>query len=298
MYSLASAGVSAQELRLRVEGSMKLLLAEAALAVGCVQAAAVGAAWLLRRREAMLQRYLPYLVSLAVGVLLATALIDLLPEAVAQLGNRRLTWVLLGGTMLVLFAVERIFSAMTGAATEPEVGALGEGTHVHHHGKFIHHAEHSAKPMNLVLAAMLHSLVDGVAVAIAFAAGPRIGWLTAVAIALHEIPHRMGDFAVLIHLGQTATRSLRLAVLAGLPSLAGVGLVMLAGAGGTGSLRYLLPVSAGSFLYIATVNLLPEIQLECSVKRVLWQLLWLILGGRSSRRGHRVTPCISFAYVR
>ena len=85
---------------------MRFVLEDAALAVGCVQGSAVGAAWILRRREAWLQRYLPYLVSLAVGVLLATALIDLLPEAVTQLGNRRLTWMLLGGTMLVLFAVE------------------------------------------------------------------------------------------------------------------------------------------------------------------------------------------------
>ena len=76
---------------------MTLVLPEAALAVGCVQAAAVGGAWVLRSREALLRKYLPHLVSLAVGVLLTTALLDLMPEAVAQLGNRRLTWSLLGG---------------------------------------------------------------------------------------------------------------------------------------------------------------------------------------------------------
>jgi len=132
--------------------------------------------------------------------------------------------------------------------------------------------------MNLVLAAMLHSFVDGAALATAFVASPRIGWLTAIAIALHEIPHRIGDFAVLIHLRQTSRRALQLAVLAGLPSLLGVLLVAAAGAGNTGSIAYLLPVSAGSFLYIATVNLLPEIQQECRVSRVLWQLLWLGIG--------------------
>jgi len=255
---------------------MTLVMAYAAIAVTAVQTAAVGGAWLLRSRERLLQRYLPHLLSLAVGVLLTTALSDLMPEALAQLGNRRLTWLLLAGSMLALFAVERIFSALTGSTTEPEVGEFGMGTHVHRHAPG--RDEHSAKPMNLVLAAMLHSFVDGTAMATAFVASPKIGWLTALAIALHEIPHRIGDFAVLIHLRQTSRRALQLAALAGAPSLLGVALVLIAGANSTAAVAYLLPVSAGSFLYIATVNLLPEIQQECRVSRVLWQLLWLGIG--------------------
>ncbi len=255
---------------------MQLVIVDAVAAVVGVQAAAVGGAWLLRSREQLLQRTLPHLLSLAVGVLLTTALLDLMPEAIAQLGNRRLTWLLLAGSMLALFAVERIFSALTGSSTEPEVGEFGVGTHVHRHAP--DRAEHSAKPMNLVLAAMLHSFVDGTAMATAFVASPRIGWLTAVAIALHEVPHRIGDFAVLIHLRQSSRRALQLAVLAGVPSLLGVAMVLAAGANSTRAVAYLLPVSAGSFLYIATVNLLPEIQQECRVSRVLWQLVWLAIG--------------------
>ncbi len=255
---------------------MTLVLLDALIAVAGVQAAAVGGAFLLRSRDKLLQRFLPHLLSLAVGVLLTTALVDLMPEAIKRLGNRQLTWLLLAGSMLALFAIERIFSALTGSSTEPEVGELGQGTHVHRHAPG--RQEHSAKPMNLVLAAMLHSFVDGAAMTTAFIASPRIGWLTAVAIALHEIPHRIGDFAVLIHLKQTSRRALQLAVLAGLPSLLGVVMAGFAGTGHIGGVAYLLPVSAGSFLYIATVNLLPEIQQECRVSRVLWQLLWLLAG--------------------
>jgi zinc and cadmium transporter len=249
----------------------------AVVAAVAVQVAAVSGAFVLRSREKLLQRYLPHLLSLAVGVLLTTALVDLMPEAVAQLGNRRLTWILATGSVLVLFAIERIFSSLTGSSTEPEVGELGMGVHVHRHAPSC--GEHdSAKPMNLVLAAMLHSFVDGTAMATAFVASPRIGWLTAAAIALHEVPHRIGDFAVLIHLRQSSRRALQLAVLAGVPSLLGVVLVMVAGANHSHGVAYLLPVSAGSFLYIATVNLLPEIQQECKIGRVLWQLAWLVIG--------------------
>ncbi len=256
---------------------MTYQLLNALIAVAGVQVAAVGGAWMLRSRERLLKKYLPHLLSLAVGVLLTTALLDLLPEAVTRLGNRPLTWGLLTGSVLGLFAVERMFSSLTGSTTEPEVGELGVGTHVHRHEANC--GEHnSAKPINLVLAAMLHSFVDGTALATAFVASPRLGWLTAVAIGLHEVPHRIGDFAVLIHLGQTSRRALQLALFAGLPSLLGVVLVMLVGAGQSHAVAYLLPISAGSFVYIATVNLLPEIQQECKIGRVLWQLAWLALG--------------------
>lgn len=236
----------------------------------------MGAAWVLRRREHALQRQLPFIVSLAVGVLLATALLHLLPEAVEQLGNGTRTWALLGGTMLLLFALERVFFALTGSHAEPEIAPVE--THHHHHHQTNAGGTHSTRPMSLVLASMLHSFVDGAAVGVAFLAGPRIGWITAFAIALHEIPHRMGDFAVLVHLKLAPARALRLAALAGMPSFLGLFAVLFAGTMRTRNIALLLPVSAGSFLYIATVNLLPELQEECKWSRVTLQIACLVAG--------------------
>lgn len=249
-----------------------MILLNSTIAVFAVQASAVGAAWVLRRREDALKRQLPFIVSLAVGVLLATALFHLLPEAVATLGNGRLTWALVGGTMLLLFALERIFFALTGNYAEPEIEPSHSHAH-HHHGN-----GHSTRPMSLVLASMLHSFVDGAAVGVAFLAGNRIGWITAIAIALHEIPHRMGDFAVLVHLKLSPARALRLAALAGVPSFLGLAAVLYAGTMRTQNIALLLPVSAGSFLYIATANLLPELQEECRWSRVVLQILCLVAG--------------------
>ncbi len=240
------------------------------LAITAVQAAATAAAWLLRTREDALKRQLPYIVALAIGVLLATALLHLMPEAISALGNGRPVWTALGASMIGLFALERIFFVFTGAGAEPEVA---EPTRPHHP-----HGVHSTRPLNLILASMLHSLVDGAAVAVAFLTSPRIGWLTALAIALHEIPHRMGDFALLVHLKIPLNRALRLAALAGLPSLLGLAAVLLLGEHSTTLVAWLLPISAGSFLYIATVNLLPELQSECKLPRVLLQLACLSTG--------------------
>jgi zinc and cadmium transporter len=243
----------------------------ATAATTAVQASATGAAWLLRAREQALCRQLPYIVSLAVGVLLATALLHLMPEAVEQLGNTRLVWSLTGAAMIGLFSMERLFFVLTGTGAEPEI----HPTEPHHHH---HHGAHSTRPTNLILASMLHSFVDGAAVAVAFLTSPRVGWLTALAIALHEIPHRMGDFALLVHLNLPLNRALRLAALAGLPSFLGLAAVLTAGLHWAAVIAWLLPISAGSFLYIATVNLLPELETECRLSRVLLQLTCLIAG--------------------
>jgi zinc and cadmium transporter len=173
--------------------------------------------------------------------------------------------------MLALFSLERIFFAITGNAAEPAV----EPAHTHEHH---HHGGHSTRPMSLVMASMLHSFVDGAAVGVAFLASPRIGWITALAIALHEIPHRMGDFAVLVHLKMPPARALQMAALAGAPSFLGLAAVLYAGTMRTQNIALLLPVSAGSFLYIATANLLPELQEECRWPRVVLQLLCLVAG--------------------
>ena len=237
-----------------------------------VQAAAVGAAWLLRSRERQLRRQLPYLVSLAVGVLLATALLHLLPEAVEALGNRRGLWLCVGGTLFVLFALERTVDTYT---SHPD------GTHAEIHVGTHAHAKDRAgalQPLNLLIASSLHSFVDGTAIATAFTVSPHLGLLTALAVGLHEVPHRLGDVAVLLHLGVAPARAMRFAVLAGVPALFGAGAVLLVGEAGTHAVRWLLPVSAASFLYIAGVNLLPELRASLSRWALLLQL-GCLLGG-------------------
>jgi zinc and cadmium transporter len=243
------------------------IVAHALLAVFALEALAMLAAWLLRRRDYALSAFLPYLVSVATGLLLATALLHLLPEAIANLGNTPRVWYLLTAGILGLFCVEQIVAAIV------HTGDTGV-VHVHAHG----HEHHSLRPANLIVASSLHSFLDGVSVAAAFAAGPRVGWITALAISLHEVPHRVGDFAVLLHAGYSATSALRMAVLPSLGALLGVALVAAFGASGGTAVYWLLPISAASFLYIACVNLLPELRHQHSRVAVALQMLCLFGG--------------------
>jgi zinc and cadmium transporter len=242
------------------------------IAVIGVQVFAAIAVMSLHRSEAWLRRALPYVISVAVGVLLATGVVHLLPEAVEALGNRSSVWIVLVLTMLGLYSFERVFHVFSGVSAEPATDAEEAHERGHHH----HH--HASRPATLLLGSFMHSLVDGTGIAAAFAIDARVGWVTALAVGLHEVPHRLGDFALLIHMGIARGRAAVLAIGAGSSSLLGWALVAAMGNDGSHKVAWLLPVSAGSFLYISLVDLLPELQHERRPRAVLGQILGLAVG--------------------
>jgi zinc and cadmium transporter len=246
------------------------------LAVIGVQALAALAVTWLHRFEAWLQTALPYVISVAVGVLLTTGAAHLLPESVEALGNRPALWIVFVLTMLTLYTFERIFQLFSGVSAEPCPTDIDCGEE-HEHGEH-HHHHHASRPATLLIGCVTHSLVDGTSVAAAFTVGPRVGWITALAVGLHEIPHRMGDFALLVHMGMARSRAALLAIAAGGSALLGWALVAALGSAGSDKVAWLLPISAASFLYIALVDLLPELRDETRVKEVVGQLVCLTIG--------------------
>jgi zinc and cadmium transporter len=242
--------------RILVEQFMHTRVIASLIAVVGVQVFAAVAVVSLHRSEAWLRRALPYVISVAVGVLLATGVVHLLPEAVEALGNRSAVWVVVVLTMLGLYSFERIFHAFSGVSAEPAADAEAAHEKGHHH----HH--HASRPATLLLGSFMHSLVDGTGIAAAFAIDARVGWVTALAVGLHEVPHRLGDFALLIHMGVSR----------------GWGLVAALGDHRSHHVAWLLPVSAGSFLYISLVDLLPELQQERRPRAVLGQIIGLAVG--------------------
>lgn len=245
---------------------------ESLIAVIGVQVLAAVAVISLHRSEAWLRRALPYVISVAVGVLLATGAVHLLPEAIETLGNRSAVWMTLVLTMLALYSFERIFHVVSGVSAEPASDA--EDAHARGH----HNHHHASRPATLLLGSVTHSLVDGTSVAAAFAIDPRVGWVTALAVGLHEVPHRLGDFALLVHMGLSRGRAALLAIGAGGSSLLGWAVVAALGEHGSHQVAWLLPVSAGSFLYISLVDLLPELQNERRLWAVLGQILCVAAG--------------------
>ncbi len=234
----------------------------------------------LGRRQLLLDRWLPYLVSGAAGVLLSTACLDLMPEAVKAQGPGMFVWRALLVSLVALFCVQAVAHWFTEDAlgTSPNAGDVPLSPPDHRHGHLLHsHPRMQARPGALLLGSALHSTVDGVAIVAAFAAGPRAGWSAALAIGLHELPHRIGDFALLLHLGLPQRRAGLLAVGAGAMALIGGLAVALAGEHQRSPL-WLLPVSAATFLYIALVDLVPELQANRHGRAIWGQIVCLAAG--------------------
>lgn len=108
-----------------------------------------------------------------------------------------------------------------------------------------------------------HNFTDGLAIGASYLAGNYIGIVTTVTILLHEVPHEIGDFAILIKSGCSRRKAMGLQLVTALGAVAGTVLALL-GSSGEAS-PWVLPFTAGGFIYIATVSVLPEL-LEESTK--------------------------------
>ena len=125
---------------------------------------------------------------------------------------------------------------------------------------------------------MMHNFIDGVILAGAFMAGPLIGFSTTIAVALHEIPQELGDYAVLIKGGFTKKRALIYNFFSSLTSFVGALLTLIFGTMIEGLTPLLMAFAAGSFLYIAGTDLFPELHKEFDLKQAIIQLIFILLG--------------------
>lgn len=180
-----------------------------------------------------LTRYRPVLLGFASGALLAAALLDLVPGALEQAGHAIWPW-LLGG-MLVLAALEWFIGAHD------------------HHGH-----EVTPVPYALLGSDAIHNFGDGIAIAAAFTTSVRLGIVTALAVIVHEVPEEVADYAVLRASGIGKRRALWALLLVQLTAAVGAWVTLL-GASLVHRQGVLLALAAGTFLYIALVQLMPDV---------------------------------------
>ena len=103
-----------------------------------------------------------------------------------------------------------------------------------------------------------HNFTDGLAIGATFIAGERMGMITTFAILLHEIPHEIGDFAILVHSGFSKWQAMKLQLVTAVGALLGTAIGLLTGGLDSVS-EIILPLTAGGFIYIATVSVIPEL---------------------------------------
>jgi zinc and cadmium transporter len=186
--------------------------------------------------ERTLARFLPSLVALAAGSLLGGALFHMLPQSVAELGNGATVWVWVGAGFLVFFVLEQ---------------------YLHWHHCHLPASEHAPLGYLILIADGLHNFLGGLAVGATFTLDLRVGIVTWLIAAAHEVPQELGDFGILVHSGWKPRAALAFNAASALTFLAG-GIVSWAMAG-TVNVAFLLPFAAGNFLYIAAADLVPQL---------------------------------------
>jgi zinc and cadmium transporter len=262
-------------------------------AVGGIASAAFAGLFLLVP-EAAGRRLLPHFVSYATGALLGAALLALLPEAMEGVGPDGAHSI--GAALLVglgvFFVIEKLVLWWHTHANGNGHGHSGshDQVHVHDHGHAHGHAHGgahghdrdsgraAASGVLVIIGDSIHNALDGVLIAAAFLTSFPLGLVTTFAVAAHEIPHRVGDFAILVHSGMSRGRALVMNMATGLTSIIGGVAAYFGLQRAIGALPYALALAAAGFLYIAVAGLIPGLHRRADPRTSLAQVILMGLG--------------------
>ena len=199
----------------------------------------------------LLGRFVNRMVSFSIGVLLATTFLHLIPEALESGASvRDLCAVMLVG-LFGFFFLEKI------AVYRHSHHFEGDGHH-HAHGHDAHEAGRGG--VFVLVGSAVHNFSDGILIAGAFIVSPWIGVAATLSILAHEIPHKIGDFIVLINAHVPKGRAIAYASISSSAIVVG-GLLGLAFLERLGTLvPYVLVIAAANFLYISLSDLVPQMQ--------------------------------------
>jgi len=218
---------------------------------------------------ALLSKMVERMVSLSVGILLATSLLHALPEAFESKADAHALFATLLGGLLAFFLLEKL------AILRHSHHHEGDG-HSHEHG---HDAHEAGKAGWMILVGDgLHNFTDGILIAAAFIANPNLGLVTGLAIIAHEIPQEIGDFIVLLNAGFTRRRAYGYNLICSLMAVAGglLGYATLERA--SGSIPYVLVLASSGFIYIAVSDLMPQMQRRATMRETIPQVVLIAIG--------------------
>jgi len=233
------------------------------VSVAAVSGLPLAVTLLLARRETLLRRLLPQLTAFGAGAVFGAAVGHLIPEALGAGQSALAVSAGVATGFLLFWGIER---------------ALAEHDHAHAHGILLgapsaHESDSSEAacvhlkptpeygsaavarsralvPMTFVGDAA-HNLVDGALIAAGFLTDSTIGVMTVIAVALHELPRELGTFSLFVHGGIRPMRAVGYNLLTGVLAMVGAAITLVIGARVADAVVYLLPVAAGTYLYIA-----------------------------------------------
>ena len=222
------------------------------------------------------------LLSLAAGALLATAFMHLLPEAFnSEASAHDLFMTLLIGVVFFFLLTKAELWHHGHEHNHEHVYHDHDEAHAHSHDHaHAHGHQHGTKSSgwSLLTGDSVHCFGDGILIASAFVADIRLGLIAAVSVLAHEVPHHIGDLAVLQQTSASRRMALVKVSLAGAVTAIGglVGYFLVAQLHDW--LPYFLAVASSSFIYVALADLIPQLQKRLSARETTFQILWLAGG--------------------
>lgn len=218
-------------------------------------------------RERLAHSLSRLLIGFSAGVLLGVTFIDLLPEALSGFDDARtaFTYVLIG--VLVFFMIERIIASL----------------HTHEHVAEVDESDVDAVALRrsvplVMFGDAVHNFIDGVTVAAAFVVSVPLGIATAASVLLHELPHEIADFTILLRSGMARRSVFLFNLYSALVAPIGTVIAYYFASGIESFRAPLVAIAAGNLLYISMSDLLPHLHHEKNRSRAFLQVAMLIVG--------------------
>ncbi|MEK7166901.1 MAG: ZIP family metal transporter [Patescibacteria group bacterium] len=216
----------------------------------------------LTLKENLINKILLILVSFSAGALIGGAFLHLIPEAIEKSIEKNISFLeiflfLIFG-FCVFFILEEFLS-----------------WHHHHSQK---HSEIKSFSYLILISDGIHNFIDGLIIAGSFIISIPLGFTTTLAIIFHEIPQEIGDFGVLIYSGFKKSKALFFNFLSALFAILGGILRFLIFEKIENFSIFLLSFAAGSFIYIAASDLIPEIKTEKEKYKKIIHFFIFVLG--------------------
>lgn len=211
-------------------------------------------------RKKVLDKLLLIMVAFSVGALLGDTIFHLLPEAVevAEGFTSTISILMLLG-ILAFFLLEKSLRWRHCHDVDCE-------DHPSHLGT-----------LNLV-GDGVHNLVDGILIGASFMVSIPLGIATTIAVAAHEIPQELGNYAVLLHSGFERRKALLYNFYSALTAVVGTVAVLIIGSRVQSIADFFVPFTAGTFIYIAMSDLIPELHRTESQRESFWHFVAIVAG--------------------
>ncbi|MBN1801308.1 MAG: ZIP family metal transporter [Candidatus Lokiarchaeota archaeon] len=250
--------------------------------IGCLSFVGV---FMLSMKERTLDGILFVLVAFATGTIFATAILDLIPEAIHHIEEGAINIDILGVFLVVLlgyvifFVLERFVYWFHGHAHGKDEQMVCY-SNITEGGNLSVQKGHNIKTFALLnlMGDGLHNYLDGIVIMVGFLSGVENGIVITLAVLFHELPQEMGDFGILVYGGFSRKKAIFYNFTSAMIALLGGLTALLLTESVEAFNAFMLAFSGGGFLYIASTELMPELLKHKNLKKSILQAVIFVFG--------------------